>query len=138
MATKIELLQKTHKRGILPADKMVLFEEAQRRSLIDNGQQKLPQEKSLTPQKEEKSLLRQIVTAPSDLAIGTRKGLHNAAKGMFQTAVDVGESLSKYVEKRQYGDNLNNDTFSDKLARKLRISQFYFLMKEIDPKRVRE
>lgn len=52
---------------------------------------------------------------------GTPEGLGNAAIGAVQTAADLGEAGARFVERKIYGDNLNQENFGDRLAKQVAL-----------------
>ena len=57
----------------------------------------------------------------SQVAMGAPQGLNNAAIGAFQAATDVGEKAASLIERLYYGDNLNMNTFGDRLAEQVKL-----------------
>jgi hypothetical protein len=57
----------------------------------------------------------------SQVAMGVPQGLGNAAVGAFQAATDVGEKAASLIERLYYGDNLNMNTFGDRLAKQVKL-----------------
>ena len=57
----------------------------------------------------------------SQVAMGVPQGLGNAAVGAFQAATDVGEKAASLIERLYYGDNLNMNTFGDRLAEQVKL-----------------
>ena len=57
----------------------------------------------------------------SQVAMGVPQGLGNAAIGAFQAATDVGEKAANLIERLYYGDNLNMNTFGDRLAEQVKL-----------------
>ena len=55
------------------------------------------------------------------VAMGVPQGLGNAAVGAFQAATDVGEKAASLIERLYYGDNLNMNTFGDRLAEQVKL-----------------
>lgn len=57
----------------------------------------------------------------SQVAMGVPQGLGNAAIGAFQAATDVGEKAASLIERLYYGDNLNMNTFGNRLAEQVKL-----------------
>ena len=75
------------------------------------GQQ--PQQPQPAPQQESSTL--------ANVAMGVPQGLGNVAVGAFQAATDVGEKAANLIERLYYGDNLNMNTFGDRLAEQVKL-----------------
>lgn len=54
---------------------------------------------------------------------GTPEGLGNAAIGAVQAATDLGEAGARFVERKIYGDNLNQENFGDRLAKQVALRE---------------
>lgn len=76
------------------------------------------------------SLLQNLLEAPQaigkaelNLASGLPESLGNAAIGAVQTATDLGEAGARFVERKIYGDNLNQENFGDRLAKQVALRE---------------
>lgn len=56
-----------------------------------------------------------------NIATSLPEGLGNAAIGAVQTATDLGEAGARFVEKKLYGDNLNQENFGNRLAKQVAL-----------------
>lgn len=55
----------------------------------------------------------------TQLSRGAEKGLGNLAIGGVQLATDIGEKAAQLIEKLYYGDNINAQTFGDRLKKQV-------------------
>jgi predicted HTH domain antitoxin len=82
--------------------------------ILQNGQQPQASTQPEVQPQQERSI-------PVNIARGVPQGLGNAAIGAFQAATDVGEKAASLIERLYYGDNLQMNTFGDRLAEQVKL-----------------
>ena len=73
------------------------------------------------PAQEPQSFQERNQVIGSNLSRGAMKGLGNRAIGGVQAATDVGEKAAQLIEKLYFGDNLQMNTFGNRLAEQVKI-----------------
>lgn len=78
-------------------------------------------QQAVQPTQEPQSFQERNQTRAANFAKGIPQGLGNAAIGGVQAATDVGEKAAQLIEKLYFGDNLQMNTFGNRLAEQVKI-----------------